>query len=335
MLIFLYGGTCNIYHEKFILGWSPVGLGPVSADEINSYLTKCKKIMWIGPVRFSSSNQDSVGTSTLVLTLDRLAKRDCEVTVVGETACNTIMQESVCPSVYQKIENATVVWEFLKGRKLPGLMALDRAYSSEVDWHSVYSDPNRPLVVDIGSGNGLFLFEMAIRRKDMNFLGLEINEKLVRRCLSSIVQSGIKNSYFIATNATSTFRSIVSSYPGELILVTILCPNPDFSNPAHRWRMLQRSLVEGIVDLLTPDGKVYLQSDIEEVAQRMKELFLKYGKDKLIVMPGTDNEKVGGWLEENPFGVYSDWEQHVLDRGDEMYRLILSRSMNLGSAKNN
>lgn len=34
------------------------------------------------------------------------------------------------------------------------------------------------------------------------------------------------------------------------------CPNPDFSKPVHRWSMLQRVLVEAIVDLLTPDGKV-------------------------------------------------------------------------------
>ncbi|RVW80244.1 hypothetical protein CK203_044823 [Vitis vinifera] len=43
------------------------------------------------------------------------------------------------------------------------------------------------------AGNGLFLLAMAKRREDLNFLGLEINEKLVRRCLDCVHQYGIMN----------------------------------------------------------------------------------------------------------------------------------------------
>ncbi|GJZ75080.1 phosphoglycerate kinase, cytosolic-like protein isoform X1 [Tanacetum coccineum] len=167
------------------------------------------------------------------------------------------------------------------------------------------------------TGNGLFLFGMTSKRKDMNFLGLEMNGKLVKRCLEAVHQSGLKNGYFIETNATSTFRSIVSSYPGKLVLASIQCPNPDFNKPEHRWKMVQRSLIEAIEDMLSSDGKVFLQSDIEAVALRMKQQFLKH---KFTV----DHQEE--WLMENPFGVQSDWEQHVLGRGAPMYRLMLSKS---------
>ncbi|XP_052176813.1 uncharacterized protein LOC127791083 isoform X12 [Diospyros lotus] len=180
----------------------------------------------------------------------------------------------------------------------------------------------------IPDGNGLFLLEMARRRKDLNFLGLEINEKLVSHCLSCVQQSGMRNGYFIATNATSTFRSIISSYPGKLVLVSIQCPDPDFNKPQHCWSMLQRPLIEAIADLLASDGKVFLQSDIEGVAMRMKEQFLRHGKGKLVVMQDHSDNNIGqgGWLKENPFGMHSDWEQHVIDRGAPMYRLILFKS---------
>lgn len=63
----------------------------------------------------------------------------------------------------------------------------------------------------------------------------------------------------------------------------------------------------------------------------MKEEFTKYSKGKLAIMNNQDDTTVGGgggggWLKENPFGVRSDWEQHVIDRGDPMFRLILSKS---------
>ncbi|KAJ4839765.1 hypothetical protein Tsubulata_035142 [Turnera subulata] len=308
-------------------GWLPVDLGPSSLDEINSVLTKCKKILWIGPAKLKFANQYTDGTSNLVRMLDEASKKECDITVVGSMACKAISLDSSPISSYDGIESASVVWGFFNGRKLPGIMALDRAYPFVIDWSLAYHNPALPLVVDIGSGNGMFLLEMARRRKDLNFLGLEINKKLVRRCLDFVQQNGLQNGYFIATNATSTFRTIISSYPGKLVLVSIQCPNPDFTDPENRWRMLQRSLVEAVADLLAHEGKVFLQSDVEVVAERMRELFLKYGKGKLTLLNDQPNTKryEGVWLEENPFGVRSDWEQHVIDRGGSMYRLLLSK----------
>lgn len=44
--------------------------------------------------------------------------------------------------------------------------------------------------------------------------------------------------------------------------------------------------------------QIFLQSDVEAVAIRMKEQFLTYGKGKLDMEHGQSE-----WLEENPFGL--------------------------------
>ncbi|KAK9158515.1 hypothetical protein Scep_005089 [Stephania cephalantha] len=303
-------------------GWTPVDLGPISLNEISSFLSRSKKILWIGPVKFKESRVNAEGALKLAMMLEAFSQNGRDVTVVGSSACQAVMgiSSSINCSLY---ENASVMWRFLKGMTLPGHAALDRAYPCEIDWHAIFGNPSQPLLVDIGSGNGLFLFKMAARHKDKNFLGLEINKKLVQRCLYSAGHYGLKNRHFIATNATSTFRSIVSSYPGELVLVSIQCPNPDFNKPEHRWRMLQRSLIEAIADLLKTGGKVFLQSDVEAVAVRMREQILMYGKGNLAILEDDFKVDSGGWLEENPFGSRSDWEQHVIDRGAPMYRLMI------------
>lgn len=60
----------------------------------------------------------------------------------------------------------------------------------------------------------------------------------------------------------------------------------------------------------------------------MKEQFILYGKGKLNVVNDQEDTAIGQgeWLKENPFGVRSDWEEHVIKRGDPMYRLMLSKS---------
>ncbi|KAK4348494.1 hypothetical protein RND71_031249 [Anisodus tanguticus] len=289
------------------LGWKPVDVGPNTLEEMLPILSRCKKILWIGAVKFGSSNQESAGASKLAVMLYNLSKKNCDLIVVGKQACETFVGKSSYVTA-DMIENASIVWEFLKGRKLHGLLALDRAYPFELNWNGIYANTTLPLVVDVGSALPCF--------------------QLVSRCLDHVSQSGMSNGYFIPTNATSTFRSIVSSYPGDLVLVSIQCPNPDFNKTEHRWRMVQRSLVEAIADLLASNGKVFLQSDVKEVVVRMKEEFMKYGKGKLTVVLNSEDSTShrDGWLKENPFGVRSDWEQHVIDRGAPMYRLLLLKS---------
>jgi hypothetical protein len=90
------------------------------------FLIVLQKIIWIGPVKFCNTNQHTNGASKLAQMLDLLSQSNCDLTVVGNTACKLIMQESSSVSDFNMLENGSVAWEFLKGRKLPGVMALDR-----------------------------------------------------------------------------------------------------------------------------------------------------------------------------------------------------------------
>lgn len=58
--------------------------------------------------------------------LDQLSQGNCEINVVGTMACKLVRQEKSSLSSINMVENASVVWEFLKGRKLPGVMAIDK-----------------------------------------------------------------------------------------------------------------------------------------------------------------------------------------------------------------
>lgn len=85
--------------------------------------------------------------------------------------------------------------------------------------------------------------------------------------------------------------------------------------------MVRRMLVEAVADLLQVNGKIYLQSDVESVLLGMKEQFISHGKGQLVV----DSDDSGNCRMENPFGVVSDWERHVLARGAPMYRTMLRK----------
>ena len=50
----------------------------------------------------------------------------CDGVLVGSAACKEIKRKTDSSSQYTEFQNATVVWEFLKGRILPGIAALDK-----------------------------------------------------------------------------------------------------------------------------------------------------------------------------------------------------------------
>lgn len=78
-------------------------------------------------VRQSHENND--GDSKLALILDKVSQDGCHVTIVGHMACDAVLQISRSAPVHTMIEHASVVWEYLKGRNLPGLLAVDRVCS--------------------------------------------------------------------------------------------------------------------------------------------------------------------------------------------------------------
>lgn len=71
------------------------------------------------------------GATKLALILDQLSQ-NCEITIVGKMACEAITKESSFVSVFNMVYYASIVWEFLKGRKLPGILALDRVRFSYI-----------------------------------------------------------------------------------------------------------------------------------------------------------------------------------------------------------
>ena len=77
-------------------------------------------------MKFAERSEYTNGASKLAKILVKLSQGNCETTVVGTTTCQLVRQERSSLSSINMVENASVVWEFLKGRKLPGVWALDR-----------------------------------------------------------------------------------------------------------------------------------------------------------------------------------------------------------------
>ncbi|XP_047150787.1 tRNA (guanine-N(7)-)-methyltransferase [Vigna umbellata] len=197
------------------------------------------------------------------------------------------------------------------------------------DWNHVFADPMLPLMVDIGCGSGRFLMWLAKRTpKKRNFLGLEIRERIVKRAETWAKDLALNNIHFMFANATISFKQLVESYPGPLVLVSILCPDPHFKKRHHKRRVIQKPLVGAIVDNLMPGGQVFVQSDVLQVALDMRNQFDEVEELKHIDVSNPamlcDSE---GWLLSNPMGIRTEREIHAELEGAKIFRRLYQKQI--------
>lgn len=85
-----------------------------------------QKVLWIGPTCFDLTEEFSGGAAQLGRILDKASHDSCDVILVGSAACKAVKGISGSSSKYTTFKNASVVLEFLKGKILPGVAALDK-----------------------------------------------------------------------------------------------------------------------------------------------------------------------------------------------------------------
>ena len=184
-----------------------------------------------------------------------------------------------------------------------------RQAPTPVDVESVFAEPDRPLLLDVGSARGRFLLRMAAAEPKWNYLGVEIREPLVEEANRIACEDGLPNLHYTFCNAMLWLDRLLDGVPdGLLQAVTIQFPDPWFKKKHAKRRMVNQEMVDTIARHLAADGRVFIQTDIKFLAEEMFELFR------------ADERFREERLKSNPFPVKTEREKAVEDRGLPVYR---------------
>lgn len=157
----------------------------------------------------------------------------------------------------------------------------------------MFEDPTLPLVVDIGCGYGRFLLLLAKRERAAgirrNYLGMEIRRPIIERAnkWGELIGLG-KTCHFVAANATVSYESCLSTYPGPIELSCVQFPDPHFKSRHRKRRIVQPGLVEQIARITKPGSHVFLQSDVCSVSVAMRDQFEEFGAGKFVLDEAHD-----------------------------------------------
>jgi tRNA (guanine-N7-)-methyltransferase len=180
-----------------------------------------------------------------------------------------------------------------------------------VEIDRVFADPSRPLLLDIGCARGRFLLRMAGAEPSWNYLGVEIREPLVEEANRLGKEAGHENLHYEFCNAMLWLDRLLEEVPpGILQAVTIQFPDPWFKKKHAKRRMVNQEMIDTIDRHLAPKGRVFIQTDIQFLAEEMFAMFREDGRFEELP------------LEANPFTVQTEREKAVEDKDLPVYRTL-------------
>lgn len=179
---------------------------------------------------------------------------------------------------------------------------------------NVFARPQSPLHLDIGCARGRFILKMARTFPERNFLGVEIREPLVTEGNRLARENDLTNLHYEFNNATYALDKLLENLPADVLdAVTIQFPDPWYKKKHAKRRMVNDDLAKTVVEHLKSSGKIFLQTDVDFLAEEMFEIF----------RANTNLREIE--IQENPFPVRTEREAAVEEKRLTVYRAMFEK----------
>lgn len=178
----------------------------------------------------------------------------------------------------------------------------------------IFVDPNLPLHLDVGSARGRFLLKMAEIESHQNFIGVEIREPLVSEANRIAKEKNLPNLRYEFCNAALALDRFLEALPSNALqTVTIQFPDPWYKKKHAKRRMVSRNLAETVVTHLKISGRIFIQTDVDFLAEEMFAVFREF--------ENLRETKIS----KNPFQVKTERELAVEEKNLPIFRAIFEK----------
>jgi tRNA (guanine-N7-)-methyltransferase len=141
-----------------------------------------------------------------------------------------------------------------------------------------------PRVLEIGFGDGTALLAMAQAHPEQDFLGIEVHEPGIGRCLLGLERAGLNNVRLIREDAVLVLGGWLA--PGCLERVNLFFPDPWPKKRHHKRRLVQPAFPDLVAGVLKPGGLLHLATDWAPYAEQMEQVLAASAQFAAISGPG-------------------------------------------------
>ena len=173
---------------------------------------------------------------------------------------------------------------------------------------------NKPYYLEIGSGKGQFLVDMAKKFPDKFFVGVERNVTCAGFTAKKLVEEEIQNAKLMFINAAMLMGEIKDNSI-EAIFLNFSDPWPKKRH--HKRRLTAESFLENYYRVLKRGGRLIIKTDNVDLFEFTCE---NISNSKFKLLFKTDN-----YMDYDEFDTMTEYEKSFRDEGVPIHRLILEK----------
>jgi tRNA (guanine-N7-)-methyltransferase len=176
-------------------------------------------------------------------------------------------------------------------------------------WKEVF-ERVQPLHIEVGTGKGRFITEMAKSNPDINYIGIELSESVIVAALDRLIEAEIPNLKLLNVDASDLGKYFAKNDVDRVYL--------NFSDPWPKTRHEKRRLtykdfLKHYEDIMVDGGEIHFKTDNQGLFEYSLKSFSQYGL--LLTFISLDLHKSD--FEGN---IMTEYEQKFSEKGNRIYR---------------
>lgn len=176
-------------------------------------------------------------------------------------------------------------------------------------WHELFANDN-PIHIEIGTGKGRFITEMAKMHPHINYIGIELYESVIVCALDKLIENDLPNLRLLNVNAKELTNIFAK---GEVERIYLNFSDPWPKKRHEKRRLTYRSFLELYENILVDEGEIHFKTDNRGLFEYSLVSFSQYGLVLQYVSLDLHRSDVEG-------NVMTEYEQKFSEKGNPIYR---------------
>jgi tRNA (guanine-N7-)-methyltransferase len=152
-----------------------------------------------------------------------------------------------------------------------------------IDFTALFGN-SRPVILDIGFGNGESTWQMARASPGENFLGVEVHRPGIGHLLLKLAENRLENVRIACADAAEFLEGRVAN--ASLAGARLYFPDPWPKKRHHKRRLVQSGFIGLLAGKLAPGGILHMATDWDPYAEHMQQVMAASEAYECLLAPG-------------------------------------------------
>ncbi|WP_462411277.1 tRNA (guanosine(46)-N7)-methyltransferase TrmB [Neobacillus sp. Marseille-QA0830] len=176
-------------------------------------------------------------------------------------------------------------------------------------WHEAF-EKAQPLHIEVGTGKGRFITEMAKAHPDINYIGIELFDSVIVAALDRLIEADLPNLKLLNVNAADLAKYFAKN---DVDRVYLNFSDPWPKNRHEKRRLTYKDFLKLYEDIMVDGGEIHFKTDNQGLFEYSLMSFSEYGLLLKFLSLDLHNSDFEG-------NIMTEYEQKFSEIGNRIYR---------------